>query len=498
MISGLKKILIFLFVSVSLSGQNNTDSLKLAFKNAKHDTTRCYILEALIEAENNDDLWQKYSWGLLKLTEKALALEQSKELKIIYIQYKAFALNNIGEIENQRGNIDKAMEYYKAGLKLQEEINDDEGIAASLNSIGFLYNDLGDIPKALECYHTSLRIGEKIGDKGITSTLLNNIGLIYQAQYEVPKALEYFTKSLKICEEIKDDDGIRTALLNIGGSHYDLNDIPKALEYYNKSLEINKAHNDMDGVAAVLNNIGMVHWKKKDLKESVNYFQQALKIQEEVSERADISITSCNIANIKFQQGFTEEALTYALKSYSIAKAIGYPGQIGSAAMILKDIYHKQNKHKEAFEMYELQIKMRDSINNEETERSTIRKQFQYAYEKQAAQDSVKHAEAQKVTNAQLLAQEAQLTEEKTQRVVLYGGLILMLAGSGLVFNRFRLTQKQKRVIEEQKEQVGLAYDQLHSKNKEVMDSINYASRIQNSLLPTEKYISKNLSKNSG
>mgnify|MGYP000226895665 CR=1 FL=1 len=495
MIHRLKKIFILLFVSFNLFGQN-TDSLKLAFKNAKHDTTRCYILEALIENETSDELWQKYGWAILKITDKALDLDPSEKLRIAYTEYKAYALNVIGQVEANRGNINKAMDLYKEGLKLQEEVNDDAGIAASLNSIGFLYNDLGDIPKALECYHKSLRIGEKLNDKGVISTLLNNIGLIYQSQYEGPKALEYFTKCLKICEEIKDDDGIKTALLNIGGVYYDLNDIPKALEYYYKSSEICKAINDMDGVAAVLNNIGMVHWKKNNLKESVNSFQEALKIQEGVSQKSDISITSCNIANIKFQQGFTDEALPYALKSYSIAIAIGYPEQIGSAAMILKDIYHKQNKHKEAFEMYELQIKMRDSINNEETERSTIKKQFQYAYEKQAAQDSVKHAEAQKVTNAQLLAQEAEFTKEKTQRVVLYGGLALLLAGSGLVFNRFRLTQKQKQIIQQQKEQVGFAYDQLHSKNKEVMDSINYASRIQNSLLPTEKYISKILDKN--
>jgi hypothetical protein len=39
------------------------------------------------------------------------------------------------------------------------------------------------------------------------------------------------------------------------------------------------------------------------------------------------------------------------------------------------------------------------------------------------------------------------------------------------------------------------AYSILHEKNKEVMDSINYAKRIQNALLPSEKCIERNLNK---
>ena len=55
--------------------------------------------------------------------------------------------------------------------------------------------------------------------------------------------------------------------------------------------------------------------------------------------------------------------------------------------------------------MYELEIQMRDSLINYDNRKAGIKKQFQYEYEKQAAADSVKHAEEQKVKNAQLQAQ---------------------------------------------------------------------------------------------
>ena len=46
--------------------------------------------------------------------------------------------------------------------------------------------------------------------------------------------------------------------------------------------------------------------------------------------------------------------------------------------------------------------------------------------------------------------------------------------------------EKEKLIIENQKREVDLAYNQLHEKNKEVMDSIHYARRIQHSVLTNE------------
>ena len=53
-----------------------------------------------------------------------------------------------------------------------------------------------------------------------------------------------------------------------------------------------------------------------------------------------------------------------------------------------------------------------------------------------------------------------------------------------VVFRSLQIARKQKLIIEYQKELV-------EEKQREIMDSIYYARRIQRSLLPTEKYIDK-------
>ena len=106
-----------------------------------------------------------------------------------------------------------------------------------------------------------------------------------------------------------------------------------------------------------------------------------------------------------------------------------------------------------------------------------------YEYEKKAVTDSIKNAEAAKVKDAQLIAQEAQLNEEATLRISLMGGLGLVLVFAFFIFNRLRVTRRQKKVIEEQKEIV-------EEQKKDITDSIQYAENIQKSLLPSAEELS--------
>jgi nucleosome binding factor SPN SPT16 subunit len=127
---------------------------------------------------------------------------------------------------------------------------------------------------------------------------------------------------------------------------------------------------------------------------------------------------------------------------------------------------------------------MRDSLSNVETKKASIKNQLKYEYEKKATADSVQVVEEKKVVAAQL-------KQEKTQRYALYGGLCLVVIFALFMVNRFRVTAKQKKLIEAQKKFVEHQKQLVDEKQKEVLDSIRYAKRIQQSLLPSDKYIER-------
>jgi tetratricopeptide (TPR) repeat protein len=487
-------ILIFILPLHFLFGQSSPEDLKNKLKQAKNDTSRIILLSELSEICDVQEILL-YAEPCLQLCEKALASGPEGKQKNFYLDHLSGAYNNLGFLAQSQGDISKAITYYEKSLKIKEEIKDKEGSAMLLNNIGSIYLSQGDIPAALDHIHKSFAIREGIGDTVGIAQNLNNLGYIYHTQGDIPKALEYYNQSLKIQQSIGDLKGVSYSLNNIGLIYDEKGNKAKALDYYQQSLAIQTKIRDKDGISQSLNNIGNIYSRLNNTEKALDYFKKSLEIAKETKMKERIAYVNNSIAAALVQSGRTSEALPYAIHSMSTAQELGFPQNIYRAATTLREIYKKQGKFKEALEMYTIEVQMRDSITNAETKKATVRKQFQYEYDKKAAADSTKNAEAQKVKNAQLLAQQAQLKQEKTQRFMLYGGLIIIIVFLAFVLNRFRVTQKQKAIIEDQKMLVDKAYEELHQKNKEVTDSIYYARRIQSSLLPTEKYIIKVLNK---
>ncbi|WP_276977905.1 hypothetical protein, partial [Flavobacterium filum] len=70
-----------------------------------------------------------------------------------------------------------------------------------------------------------------------------------------------------------------------------------------------------------------------------------------------------------------------------------------------------------------------------------------------------------------------------------------ILIFSLVLFKRFKITERQKITIQKQKLLVDEKAADLSARQKEILDSINYAKRIQQAHMPSEIYIKKHLNK---
>jgi len=440
----------YLVDSLVLEELSNSDkellenSLKLYHK-AKNDTSKINALNDICERMMHDD-WSKYQFFQHNLIQEALLTGPNEQV-----------LNHL--------NL---------------------SLAVDLNNIGYIYSHAGDIPRALEYYHKSLKMYEKTGGKEGVATSLNNIGSIYDNQGDIIKALNYYQKSLKINKEMNAERGIATSLNNIGNIYDDQEDYSKAFFYYDKSLKVYEEIEYKHGIASALNNIGGVYDKKGDTIRALFYFHKSLKIRKEIGDKQGIAISLRSIGEIQLKQGKLAKAKENGLTSLSLAQEIGYPNNIKSAAKLLSEVYERQGYGVEALEMYKLYIQMKDSINNEATQQATAQQQAKYEYDKQKVIDDIHHEK--------LIAIERQ--EKDKQRIITLAagiGLGLVVIFLIFIFNRLRITKKQKLVIEEQKEVVEEAHHELEEKNQEITDSITYAKRIQSAILPPDKVVKEHL-----
>lgn len=429
------------------------NSLKV-YHIAKHDTDKINALNNICE-NMIDESWYKYQFFQYRIIISAFKTKHSP--LIIYHLNKSLAdaLNNIGFIFQKQGKISKALEYYHQSLKIQEKIKDKKGISGTLNNIAFIYDLQDNTQYALDYYHKSLEIKKEINDHKGVANVLNNIGRIYFFQGNLSRTLENYQNAIKIQEKIGDKKGMANALNNIGVIYYNQKDIINALMYYQKSLLIYEQIGDKAGLASSLNNIGYIELTKERLS----------------------------------------SAIIYGNRSLALAKETGSPENIKRAADLLTKAFEKQGKGMEALEMYKLHIAMRDSINNEETQKAALQQQAKYEYEKQKAMDDAEHEK-------QLAIEQEAKAKQKVITYSIALGLVLVVLFLIFVFNRLQVTKKQKTIIvaqkqlvEQQKEAVEEAHALLEEKNSEIIASIRYAKRIQDALMTSQKYIERNINR---
>ena len=226
-------LLLILALSVPLKAQDKTiDSLKLALKNAKNDTSRCNILSILAETAGDEE-WPIFNETLYNLSEKNLLKDDQNTF---YLKYRASSLNNKGVLAQVEGDISKALNFFNDALTIYERLGMNDAVASSINNVASIYFNLGENEKSLAYFKKGLRIHRVSNNKKGMADCLNNIAFQIAHQGDIPHAINYFNEALAMYEQIKDRKGEANVINNIAVIYNNQNDLKNALIYYKKSF----------------------------------------------------------------------------------------------------------------------------------------------------------------------------------------------------------------------------------------------------------------------
>ena len=360
-------------------------------------------------------------------------------------------------------------------------------------ALGLMHKESGNYTEAIKSYTLSLKISEQQDDSFNKSTALFNIAIIYKEQDEPDKAQSYFRDAYQLAEENQDTSFMSSSANYIGITFADKAEYDSALVYLKHAKKLAVISGDNRSIAHADNTLGWIYKMKEDFPKASDYTKAALDLFIEINDPYGTSMTSNNLADVYFRKGDLSQSRKYSLKALEIAKQENYP-------LMMQRIYEslwRTNKNLGNYEQslfyHESFIDIRDSLKSEANQKEIIRQEYKLDYEIKAAADSVKAAEEARIQEALLTAERAETDRQKQQTYYLYGLLALALLSGGFVYNRFMLTRKQKGIIEEQKIQVDAAFLSLEEKNKEIVDSTNYAKRIQSAILPPDRLIKQHL-----
>lgn len=423
----------------------------LQYHNSEDDSLRLAAIENIVDDCWDYRVWPKYNDFIISYIQHKLVANPGQKKQDLYIHFLAGAISNKGYLYDEQGDFLKALEFYHQSLKLYEDINDKIGIGTSFNNLGVLYSVIGDTVKALEYHDMSLKAKLETGDLEGVAMSYNNIGTIYENRQNPFKALDYYEKSLDIRLDIQDSRGIAISYQNIGDIYFLESVYGKALYYYQKSLEIWDSLGITSGVSGCYNDLANVYYRTKQY----------------------------------------DKALTYGLKSYKLAEELQFTVEIENAARTLMEIYKSKSDFKSALEFAEIYIANRERIRSNENSRIALKKSMQYEYQKIALRDSLEHVRQNEI-------RDYEIEKQKTLSYTLYAGIGLLsilfivgIRGYQRKKRDNRAINEQKQQVEKQKAEIEKQHITLARTHQEISDSISYAKRIQEAILPAKEKITR-------
>ncbi len=434
-------------------------------------------------------------------------------------------LIELSRICSKQGFPEQGLEYGRHALFICQQKKDLDKAAIANMQIGSNFVALDRTDSAQIYYTNALLISRKLGDTLNVSNIYNNLGLIKYYESDFPAALNYYLISLKIKEEKKDSAKLGWNYNAIGALYIGTASYDKAIIYLTKAVNIAKLRHNQKGYIEASGNIANVYRAEKEFNKALSVYKEILSIILKNDEETFLDDTYSNIAETYFQQDKYDISVTYYKKAIDIAHrnsnqrlkgfcnlglARNYRSMGKNSDAIyscydalgiakeLKQIQIEKNAYEELYKSYkkinvdsslfyyEKYNKILTSIINEGSHAEMLKLEERYENEKKMAVSEINHTKEIEIEKV----------KSKNQRNISYFLVlvaILVAVFLFVIYKRLQLTRKQKEIINIQKQETEEQKAIIEEKQKEIVDSINYAKRIQFTLLANDNLLSNNL-----
>lgn len=433
--------------------------------------------------------------------------------------------NNKGVVLEQLHLQDSALKFYDSAIIFYKVEGDLRKLAKTYGNIGNIYIDKGNYPVAQKYFLQSYDCALELQDTLELAYTYFGLGNIANLTKNTAEAENYFMKALEAFEKTDDLYGLSSALFSMGNVYKSQLKIDSAYFMYHRTLAtfkkagysvalpqchinlavlFNEYYDSINNFSNSFENSQAQHLIKlisdSGLDSAKYHANQAIKISKEVSKIYTLVYGYISYGTTENLINNYTSSLAYADSANHLIEGGSYVNESKQIAHLRYSSYKGLNNYKEALKWHEVYINLKDSLYNIENAQEMIQQQFQFDYDKKAAKDSVVQAEAIKVKNAEIAAEQAENAKQKSRNTFLIILAAFFLIMGVIIFQRLRLTQRQKRIIdnqkkevESQKNQIELQHHELEETHREISDSIRYAQRLQGAILPDMDELNKEL-----
>lgn len=342
---------------------------------------------------------------------------------------------------NRRSDMRSSFHIAKEYLNYCEEQGFQKATADCHKIVGYCYWRFSEFSLSMEHSLKALEFYQRIHDLRGEADTLNSLGAVFMFEKEHQKRLECNLKCLEIRIQLGEADDISGSMNNIGETYLEMGDNEAAKQWFYDC--INYPGSSPDSISWATHNLGRLFLAEGDFAASQEMFLESLAASTKISYDILTTETLLQLSGLYKLLDQTDLALEFADKAFELAIVTGAKEEQKTAYLLRSEIKEQQGDVVGALDDYKKYHLLFSEIHNESNKQRLKDLEFQFELEN--------------------IKKEAEIERLKTVEL--------------------------KEAYDQIEQQKGL----LEQRNKEIVESIRYAQRIQQAVLKEENYVSEHL-----
>lgn len=336
----------------------------------------------------------------------------------------------------ERAEIKKGTEEIEKVMKLFDRVKNHEIRGQIMNFLAFTHSHRGDFDKAFQYVYECIREAELAENSRNRYWGNYTLGVLHFDLKDLANSEKCYNEAAKGFAKVGNHYGVARSESGLASVMIQRENYEEAEKLLLRSLVYYREVEVSSGESRSLNDLGMIFSRKGKAEQALMYYTDSLTIRKRTGHLQGVATTLNEIAELSLNLNRYTDAEKYLLEAKEACEKVKNRSKLYRTHFLFSQLYRKTNEPWKALEHYELYDKLRSEVQGESANNKIKELQTKMATEK-----SEKETEIHRLKNVELKN----------------------------------------------------AYEEIEIKQKEIIDSINYAKRIQLSLLPTEKYIERNL-----
>jgi predicted ATPase/class 3 adenylate cyclase len=219
--------------------------------------------------------------------------------------------------------------HYSEGRRWLEEALAKDGRpsaarAKALEAVGWLADDQGDIDRAVEAAEEGLSLGARVEiESSVTASFLRMLGSAAYVHGDHEQAARLYEESLALSREARDERGVASSLLQLGNVSGDRGNHEEAKTFYEEGLALSRKLDDKALLASALISVGAEFLLQGDHERGAMLNEEAAELYRERGNRGHLQYALDNLGWAALMRGNLQQAEVLHRESLALSRQLG-------------------------------------------------------------------------------------------------------------------------------------------------------------------------------